>query len=1318
MLNRARAVAAAALAVLARRVRRQGGGQDCSRGRRRWCRSRGSKRATSRSRCARPSTCGPLDRRPTSGRRRSATSTRCSSTAATACKRGQLLALVRPSDLPDQLAAARGTLAQAQSSRGAGAHQLRARQAARARGGVVSQQELQQAQSAARDRRGRAAGGARRRSRRWRCASARRASSSPLDGVVIAAPARSRARWWARRAAARSSPWRASTCCACSSPSTSASSPASRVGKDAHVELDALPGKTFTRQGGARSRPRSIRPRARSTPRCSSTTAAASCARACTAAARSSSRCTRSVPVVPVGAVQCSATGRRYVFVARPGDKVVRGARSTLGVDGGDWFEVKAGPARRRRGRRRRARGAVGRREGPRRARPRSVRRKRRQPPAASTPRARQRTEDRRHVADPSRAAQPGPHLDDVADDPSCSAACRCAGSASICSPTSTSRSSASRPSIRARARPTSRSRSPQPIERAVSASPGVDRVESRRKQGVSLGQRLVQLRRQPGQRAVRGVAARRADPEHAAAGHPAAVHHQVRHHQHPGRAGRGQRRRAGRAAALRSRLQHHRAADRAHARRGQRQRRRRQDPRDRGQGRTATRCGRAASASSTSSTRSARRTCCCRAATCAPATATTTSSPTRRSRRRARSSDVIVRSGAARHGRGQSAAAVRVARRRRGRGRRRRISRRSCASTASAASTCACSSSRARTPSRSSTRSARRCRSCAACRPTCSWRSRSTSRTTSARRSARSSTRRCRAACWPSLVILIFLVSLRATGIVAVAIPLSIMATFVLLYFTGQTLNVFTLGGLALGVGRLVDDSIVELENIHRHLGMGQSRREAVLAAAQEVAMPILVSTITTIVVFLPGAVPDRRRAQPVHAARADHRVRAGDELLRVAHGDAAACLYWLKGHLGEAERGLPGAISRALDRVDHAYARSLGWVLRHRLVTVGAHPGACSASSLFLQALHRHRVLPRQRRVAVRASTSRRRSARASSGPSVVAERIEEAVNETLVNETASAIGDDDDRRRRPAAGADGRVLAEHRAALGQRAGQPGAAVASASAPTCRRPRRSAAALRDALPGTQVYFFIGGIVKRILNFGSPAPIDVEIVGLRHRRGRGATPSSSSRRLRAAATTRTASRWLTDLQIIARGELPGAGRRRRSPEGGRCWGSPSSRSRRPCSPAWWATRSSRRFRSPTRRPATSTSSTCGWTTRTARTSTTCPRSFMRTPAGGDGAARHHRQHQARQRAGASSTASTCSGSSTSPPTSRRARIWAAASAAVQRVLDELPPPDGFTVRLGGQTEAQQKAFGDLSFAARAGDRCSSTWCWRRSSSR
>src|SRR5207245_2551260 len=83
-------------------------------------------------------------------------------------------------------------------------------------------------------------------------------------------------------------------------------------------------------------------------------------------------------------------------------------------------------------------------------------------------------------------------------------------------------------------------------------------------------------------------------------------------------------------------------------------------------------------------------------------------------------------------------------------------------------------------------------------------------------------------------LVILIFLRSLTSTLIISIAIPLSILLSFIVMYFLGQTLNVFTLGGLALAVGRLVDDSIVELENINRHLAMpGTERRRAVLDAA-----------------------------------------------------------------------------------------------------------------------------------------------------------------------------------------------------------------------------------------------------------------------------------------------------------------------------------------------------------------------------------------------------------------------------------------------------------------------------------------------------
>src|SRR5262249_38204971 len=103
-------------------------------------------------------------------------------------------------------------------------------------------------------------------------------------------------------------------------------------------------------------------------------------------------------------------------------------------------------------------------------------------------------------------------------------------------------------------------------------------------------------------------------------------------------------------------------------------------------------------------------------------------------------------------------------------------------------------------------------------------------------------------------LVILIFLRSLTSTLIISIAIPLSILLSFICLYFLDQSLNVFTLGGLALAVGRLVDDSIVELENINRHLNIpGTPRRRAVLDAAREVAMPIFSATVTTIIVFLP---------------------------------------------------------------------------------------------------------------------------------------------------------------------------------------------------------------------------------------------------------------------------------------------------------------------------------------------------------------------------------------------------------------------------------------------------------------------------------
>ncbi|MGA7121513.1 MAG: efflux RND transporter permease subunit, partial [Polyangiaceae bacterium] len=103
------------------------------------------------------------------------------------------------------------------------------------------------------------------------------------------------------------------------------------------------------------------------------------------------------------------------------------------------------------------------------------------------------------------------------------------------------------------------------------------------------------------------------------------------------------------------------------------------------------------------------------------------------------------------------------------------------------------------------------------------------------------------------SLVILLFLQSLRGTLIVAVAIPLSFAVTLIVLYGAGQTLNSFTLGGLTLAMGRLVDDAVVVLESIHRHQRQGMSRFRASLEGTNAVALPVLASTLTTIAVLLP---------------------------------------------------------------------------------------------------------------------------------------------------------------------------------------------------------------------------------------------------------------------------------------------------------------------------------------------------------------------------------------------------------------------------------------------------------------------------------
>lgn len=101
--------------------------------------------------------------------------------------------------------------------------------------------------------------------------------------------------------------------------------------------------------------------------------------------------------------------------------------------------------------------------------------------------------------------------------------------------------------------------------------------------------------------------------------------------------------------------------------------------------------------------------------------------------------------------------------------------------------------------------------------------------------------------------ILILFLRSIRSTFVIALSMPIAIISTFTLMYFTGQTLNIISMGGLALGIGMMVDNSIVILENIFTYRQKGMSMKEAAIKGASELASAVIASTMTTLVVFLP---------------------------------------------------------------------------------------------------------------------------------------------------------------------------------------------------------------------------------------------------------------------------------------------------------------------------------------------------------------------------------------------------------------------------------------------------------------------------------
>ncbi|HUT71122.1 MAG TPA: efflux RND transporter permease subunit [Desulfatiglandales bacterium] len=184
-------------------------------------------------------------------------------------------------------------------------------------------------------------------------------------------------------------------------------------------------------------------------------------------------------------------------------------------------------------------------------------------------------------------------------------------------------------------------------------------------------------------------------------------------------------------------------------------------------------------------------------------------------------------------------------------------------------------------------------------------------------------------------LVILVFLGSWRPTLIISLAIPLSVVTTFMGIYGLGYTFNIMTLGGLALGIGMLVDNAVVVIENTFRHLDeLGEDRNEAAKAGATEVGMAITTSTLTTMAVFLPMVLTSGiagKLSRPLALTVCLALLASLFVSLTIVPMIASALLKGRKVH-----ESRPG--KRRFELIRNVYRRALGWTLRHRKTVIGA--------------------------------------------------------------------------------------------------------------------------------------------------------------------------------------------------------------------------------------------------------------------------------------------------------------------------------------------------------------------------------------------
>jgi len=339
--------------------------------------------------------------------------------------------------------------------------------------------------------------------------------------------------------------------------------------------------------------------------------------------------------------------------------------------------------------------------------------------------------------------------------------------------------------------------------------------------------------------------------------------------------------------------------------------------------------------------------------------------------------------------------------------------------------------------------------------------------------------------------IILIFLGSGTSTLIIAHSIPISIISTFVLLHFGNFTLNIMTLGGLALGVGRLVDDAIVVLENISRHLELGESPEEASYKGASEVSKPVIAATITSIIVFLPLAFVKGIAAllfvQMAYTVAFSLLASLFDSLTLVPLLTAK----FLKPRKKSAQ---PSWTQKIFQRtqpfflwIDQHYQGLLHLALSHRKAVVSGVVGIF-AGTLFLIPLIGTDFFPSSDEGQIRMSM--RLPVASSLGETIkVVEKVEGIIFEQ-VSELKSLWARAGSGKGRSVVFS-GRFAGSHTATASMMLVDQSDRNRSSEAIT-----RSLREKLSKIPGTIISVYPGGVVTRVITFGADEPIDVEILG------------------------------------------------------------------------------------------------------------------------------------------------------------------------------------------------------------------------------